>query len=112
MRVPYFRVSAFTNDPFGGNPAGVCALEKFLPDEVMQKIAAENGLSEADFLCIRASRQMMFPPACRSAGGHPSRRGGSVEFLGSCCVRVPEVKDVVWLEGGRAEQYPILQIRR
>jgi predicted PhzF superfamily epimerase YddE/YHI9 len=50
MRLPYYEVDAFTSRPFGGNQAGVCLLERWLPDEVLQKIAAENNLSETAFL--------------------------------------------------------------
>jgi PhzF family phenazine biosynthesis protein len=49
MRIPYYRVSAFTSSPFGGNPAGVCPLDSWLPDDLMQAIAAENNLSETAF---------------------------------------------------------------
>ena len=49
MRIPYFRVSAFSSSPFGGNPAGVCPLESWLPDELLQKVATENNLSETAF---------------------------------------------------------------
>ncbi|CAF4172489.1 unnamed protein product, partial [Rotaria magnacalcarata] len=40
----------FTDRLFGGNPAGVCPLDKWLPDALMQKIAAENNLSTTAFL--------------------------------------------------------------
>jgi predicted PhzF superfamily epimerase YddE/YHI9 len=54
MNIPYFEVLAFTNRPFAGNPAGVCLLEgEWLPDDVMQKIAAENNLPETAFLIER-----------------------------------------------------------
>jgi PhzF family phenazine biosynthesis protein len=36
-----YQVDAFTSEPFKGNPAGVCILEKELPDEWMQNIAGE-----------------------------------------------------------------------
>lgn len=49
MKTPYYVVNAFTNRPFGGNPAGVCPLNSWLPDELMQKIAVENDLSETAF---------------------------------------------------------------
>ena len=53
--IPFFEVLAFTNRLFAGNPAGVCILEdKWLPDEAMQRIAAENNLSETAFLVPRA----------------------------------------------------------
>ncbi|MEM9907145.1 MAG: PhzF family phenazine biosynthesis isomerase, partial [Cyanobacteria bacterium P01_D01_bin.44] len=44
------RLSAFTTDPSGGNPAGVWVGET-LPDvETMQRIAAEVGFSETAFV--------------------------------------------------------------
>ncbi len=50
MRVPYFHVDAFTKRPFSGNPAGVCLLDRWVPDSLLQNIAAENNLSETAFL--------------------------------------------------------------
>ena len=50
MPIRYFQVNAFTTDPFGGNPAGVCLLERWLPDPLLQRIAAENDFSETAFL--------------------------------------------------------------
>jgi PhzF family phenazine biosynthesis protein len=49
MKIPFYHVDAFTDDPFGGNPAGVCPLDSWIPDDLMQKIAAENNLSETAF---------------------------------------------------------------
>ncbi|MCU0370008.1 MAG: PhzF family phenazine biosynthesis protein [Bacteroidales bacterium] len=49
MQVPLYQVDAFTDRLFGGNPAGVCPLEQWLPDETMQKIAMENNVSETAF---------------------------------------------------------------
>src|SRR5260370_36694053 len=49
MRLRYYHVDAFTTEPFRGNPAGVCPLEKWLPDETLRRIAAENNLSETAF---------------------------------------------------------------
>ena len=46
----YFVVDAFADKPFGGNPAGVCIAQKNISDETMQKIAAENNLSETAFI--------------------------------------------------------------
>lgn len=43
-------VDAFTDELFSGNPAAVCVLDKWLPDEIMQQIAAENNLAETAFL--------------------------------------------------------------
>ena len=49
MKVPIFQVDAFTDHIFGGNPAAVCPLEKWLDDETMQHLAQENHLSETAF---------------------------------------------------------------
>lgn len=49
-RIPLYQIDAFTNRPFRGNPAAVCALDDWLPDETLQAIAAENNLSETAFI--------------------------------------------------------------
>lgn len=46
----YFVVDAFSDQPFHGNPAGVCVLDHWLPTETMQSIASENNLSETAFV--------------------------------------------------------------
>ncbi len=47
--LPIYQVDAFTDKLFGGNPAAVCPLEEWLNDDIMQKLAAENNLSETAF---------------------------------------------------------------
>ena len=47
--LPFFQVDAFASRPFEGNPAAVMPLSEWLPDEVMQAIAAENNLAETAF---------------------------------------------------------------
>lgn len=49
MRIPIYQIDAFTNEQFKGNPAAVCPLEEWIKDDLMQKIAAENNLSETAF---------------------------------------------------------------
>jgi PhzF family phenazine biosynthesis protein len=49
MRLPLYQIDAFTGDLFSGNPAAVCPLERWLPDAIMQAIAAENNLAETAF---------------------------------------------------------------
>lgn len=49
MTLPIYQVDAFTGKLFGGNPAAVVPLEKWLDDEILQKIAAENNLAETAF---------------------------------------------------------------
>lgn len=48
--IPFYQVDAFTDQPFGGNPAAVCLLESPLSSDQMQEIAAEMNLSETAFL--------------------------------------------------------------
>ncbi|MBO6946902.1 MAG: PhzF family phenazine biosynthesis protein [Rhodospirillales bacterium] len=47
--IPLYQLDAFTDKPFGGNPAAVCPLDEWLPDDVLQSIALENNLSETAF---------------------------------------------------------------
>jgi len=49
MKLKLYQADAFSNKIFGGNPAAVCPLEKWLPDDVMQQIANENNLPETAF---------------------------------------------------------------
>lgn len=46
----YYIVDAFTEKLFKGNQAGVCLLDKWPDDSVMQNIAAENNLAETAFI--------------------------------------------------------------
>jgi len=56
MKIPLFYVDAFTSEVFMGNPAAVCLLEGWLPEEVLQSIAAEHNLSETAFV-VKANDQ-------------------------------------------------------
>lgn len=49
MKIPIYQIDAFTEKAFEGNPAAVCPLTDWLPDDVMQSIAEENNLSETAF---------------------------------------------------------------
>lgn len=44
-----YQLDAFTDRPFGGNPAAVVPLDAWLPDPVLQAIALENNLSETAY---------------------------------------------------------------
>ena len=50
MQMRLFQVDAFASRRFTGNPAAVMPMERFLDDEVLQAIAAENNLAETAFL--------------------------------------------------------------
>jgi predicted PhzF superfamily epimerase YddE/YHI9 len=53
VKIPFWHVDAFTDALFGGNPAGVCILDEWLPTGVLQKIAAENNFAETAFAVCR-----------------------------------------------------------
>ncbi len=48
--IDIYQVDAFTDRPFGGNPAAVCLLREELDDSKMKSIAAEMNLSETAFV--------------------------------------------------------------
>lgn len=49
MQLTLYQIDAFAARAFEGNPAAVCPLREWLPDDLMQSIAAENNLSETAF---------------------------------------------------------------
>lgn len=49
MKLTIYQIDAFTDQLFGGNPAAVIPLQQWIDDELMQKIAMENNLSETVF---------------------------------------------------------------
>ncbi|MDJ0646305.1 MAG: PhzF family phenazine biosynthesis protein, partial [Flavobacteriaceae bacterium] len=49
MVLDIYQVDAFTGNVFGGNPAAICPLEKWLPDTTLLKIAKENNLAETAY---------------------------------------------------------------
>jgi predicted PhzF superfamily epimerase YddE/YHI9 len=53
MSTPIYKVDSFTNQPFGGNPAGVCLLREARDERWMQSVAREMNLSETAFLVPR-----------------------------------------------------------
>lgn len=61
-----YQIDAFTDKVFGGNPAAVVPLRTWLPDTLMQQIAAENNLAETAFLVPEADGYGLrwFTPAC------------------------------------------------
>lgn len=65
MKIPVYQVDAFSNSMFKGNPAAVCPLREWLPDEIMQSIAAENNLAETAFFVNKGTHYDLrwFTPA-------------------------------------------------
>jgi len=52
MKLRIYQVDAFASKVFEGNPAAVCPLEEWLDDDILQKIAEENNLSETAFFVV------------------------------------------------------------
>src|SRR3954471_17332414 len=81
MRAQIFQIDAFTTRRFAGNPAAVMPLDAFLPDAVLQAIAAENNLAETAFLVREGSdyRLRWFTPAVEvPLCGHATLASASV----------------------------------
>lgn len=49
MEIKIYQIDAFADNTFEGNPAAVCPLNEWISDELLQKIAEENNLSETAF---------------------------------------------------------------
>lgn len=66
MEIPVFKVDAFSQHVFSGNPAAVCPLDHWLPDQTLQAIAAENNLAETAFFIRNDGHFHLrwFTPAC------------------------------------------------
>jgi PhzF family phenazine biosynthesis protein len=50
MKFSIYQVDAFAENVFSGNPAAVIPLEHWIDEDIMQKIAMENNLSETAFI--------------------------------------------------------------
>ncbi|TNF72424.1 MAG: PhzF family phenazine biosynthesis protein [Acidobacteria bacterium] len=50
MKTEIFQIDAFSQQPFGGNPAAVTLMPDYPDDDWMQQVAAEMNLSETAFL--------------------------------------------------------------
>ncbi len=50
MSIPLYQVDAFADEPFQGNPACVCLMDRQKPDSWLQSVASEMNLSETAFV--------------------------------------------------------------
>ena len=83
MRIPIEQLAAFADAPFKGNPAAVCTLQAWLPDQLMQAIAAENNLSETAFTVRERDDYGLrwFTPSCEvDLCGHATLAAAQVLF--------------------------------
>src|SRR5712691_11761139 len=95
MQIPLYQIDAFADGPFTGNPAAVCPLDDWLPDAVMQSIAAENNLSETAFFVPEGEvyRLRWFTPVAEvDLCGHATLASAFVVFR----FLVPERSEVVF----------------
>ena len=70
MKLPIYQVDAFTDHLFAGNPAAVVPIGDEWPiDDVLQKIAIENNLSETAFFQDQGDLFFIFTPPCFSGRG-------------------------------------------
>ena len=60
MELEVYFVDSFTSKVFGGNPAGVVFHEDELAHDLMQKISAENNLSETAFIHTSNNNRIKF----------------------------------------------------
>ena len=90
------RYAAFTDDPAGGNPAGVVLDASGLDDAAMQAIAAEIGYSETAFV------------TGRDASGDLHVRYFSPEAEVPFCGHATIATGVAWGQGAEPAPVPVL----
>ncbi len=83
MELSIFQVDAFSSHVFRGNPAAIVPLDRWLPDETLQSIAAENNLAETAYFVPNGSRYHLrwFTPGCEvDLCGHATLASAYVLF--------------------------------
>lgn len=104
--IPFFQVDAFAVGPLTGNPAAVMPLDSWLDDDMMQRIAAENNLSETAFTVPSDGDEFdyelrWFTPTVEVnlcghatlAAGHVLMSGGQVRFATRSGILAVERRD-------------------
>ena len=56
MKLKLFKINAFTDKMFSGNPACVIPLKEWLPDELLLKITKENAVPETAFFIKKTTK--------------------------------------------------------
>ncbi len=83
MKIPAYHIDAFAGGVFAGNPAMVCLLERWLVDEMLQLVAAENCLPVTAFLVQQEDHHELrwFTPAVElKLCGHGTLAAAAVLF--------------------------------
>src|SRR5208283_3112128 len=83
VTIPFWHVDAFARSAFGGNPAGVCLLDRWVEPALMQRIAAENNMAETAFVVLDGSAcevRWFTPTVEMDLCGHATLAAGHVLF--------------------------------
>lgn len=56
MKLELYQIDAFTDKIFGGNPACVVPLDKWLPNDILLKITKENAVAETAFFVDKGEK--------------------------------------------------------
>ena len=83
MQLTIYQVDAFSEKVFGGNPAAVVPLENWLSDDILQKMALENNLSETAYFIPNGDQFDLrwFTPGCEvNLCGHATLATAHVLF--------------------------------
>lgn len=85
IELDIYQIDAFADRAFTGNPAAVVPLQSWLPDDVLQSIAAENNLAETAFFVPETGTAdfhlRWFTPKIEvDLCGHATLASGSVLF--------------------------------
>ena len=74
LKSKIYQVDAFANQLFSGNPAAICPLSSWIADNLMQKIAQENNLSETAFIVPAEDKKKEKKYDMRFAGLHQQKK--------------------------------------
>lgn len=83
MKIAVYHMDAFTDQLFGGNPAAVCVMPEWLPDDCLHAIAKENNLPATAFLFRENDKfhiRWITPEYELDICGHASLAAGYVIF--------------------------------
>jgi predicted PhzF superfamily epimerase YddE/YHI9 len=78
LALPYWHVDAFADRPFAGNQAAVLLLDAWLPDAVLQAIAAETMLAATAFVTPGRELRWFTPVSEIRLCGHATLASGHV----------------------------------
>jgi len=102
VKIEIFQIDAFSQQPFGGNPAAVTLLPEYPDDKWLQQVAAEMNLSETAFLRPREDGfdlRWFTPEVEVELCGHATL--ASAHFLWERHLVDPSAEISFWTQSGR-----------